>query len=231
MKGMATFAFAAILMMPYVVLADIGNQNAIGNLCSSRPWATGIMATLLPTGFLDGVCAKWGYGPQGFSSADTTTFNPQAVEKGINCPRYVKPGTEAVISWSCGTSARLSAVAGLPGVHPSDTRTTVAPDKPSQTYGIRCSDGFENFCTIRTIDPKVNIWAEPTAVRLGARANIFWASQDTTGCSVTGPSFNETGLEGGASTVSITRPTTYTALCTTAAGDNVEASVTVDFSR
>jgi len=221
-----------LLLLPLTAYAEtVSKQNVISNLCVARPWSIGIMATLLPQPFFDGLCSLWGYGPQGFSVADTTTFATTEVTRGISCPDYVKPNTIANIQWSCGGESTLSAVAGFTLRDKSLMSARVTPTKASEVFGIRCSDGFESLCTIRTIDPRVLIWADPTSVRLGARTNIFWSSQDVLSCAVTGPAFEEEGTSGGASTVSITKTATYTARCDTELGHPIEASVTVDFVR
>lgn len=78
-----------------------------------------------------------------------------------------------------------------------------------------------------TLNPQVNIWAQPPTVRLGARTNIYWTSTDVKTCAVTGPSFSEGALLGGAATVPLSEDSLFTIRCVTAGGKMVTKSVRV----
>lgn len=82
------------------------------------------------------------------------------------------------------------------------------------------------------ITPRVDIWAVPERVSLGARTSIFWTTQGVTSCSVTSSdgSFSENTLSGGATTVSITRATAYTISCLTPNNASIVDQVVVDLA-
>lgn len=77
---------------------------------------------------------------------------------------------------------------------------------------------------------EVNIWAEPASVRLGTRTYLFWSSKNVVDCTVSGPNFTQRSLSGGASTVPISGPTTYTLSCTSPSGATTTDSVTVNLA-
>ena len=83
-----------------------------------------------------------------------------------------------------------------------------------------------------TIPAKVQIWAVPASVPLGARTSIFWTTQGVTNCTVTSPdgSFNEHSLSGGASTVPLTGATTFTISCLSPDNKPVTGYTTVNLS-
>lgn len=78
------------------------------------------------------------------------------------------------------------------------------------------------------LNPQVAIWADPSAVRLGSRTSIFWASRDVKTCRVTGPNFNENSVAGGSATVPLSGGSTFTAVCDVVDGTTITKSVTVD---
>ncbi len=77
--------------------------------------------------------------------------------------------------------------------------------------------------------PRVDIWASPATVPLGARTSIFWSTQNVQSCIETSPDggFSHNSLQGGASTVPLTTPTTYTISCTGTDGKPYTDNVTV----
>ncbi|OHB18816.1 MAG: hypothetical protein A2854_03060 [Parcubacteria group bacterium RIFCSPHIGHO2_01_FULL_56_18] len=80
------------------------------------------------------------------------------------------------------------------------------------------------------VPPEVDIWAEPSSVRLGTRTYIFWNARGVISCKGSGPSFSQNSLSGGASTVPITGPTTFNIECLTTASSTVQDSVTVQIA-
>lgn len=82
------------------------------------------------------------------------------------------------------------------------------------------------------VPPKVDIWAVPASVALGARTTVFWNAKGVTSCTETSPdgSFSQNTLSGGAATVPLSGPTTYTISCITPAGDHATNYVTVNLS-
>jgi hypothetical protein len=80
------------------------------------------------------------------------------------------------------------------------------------------------------VPPEVDIWAEPASVRLGTRTYIFWNARGVASCKGSGPSFSQNTLSGGASTVPITGPTTFTIECLVSASTTVKDSVTVQIA-
>lgn len=84
--------------------------------------------------------------------------------------------------------------------------------------------------TVSDVPPEVDIWAEPSSVRLGTRTYIFWNARGVVSCKGSGPSFSQNSLSGGASTVPITGPTTFNIECLTTASSTVKDSVTVQIA-
>ena len=80
------------------------------------------------------------------------------------------------------------------------------------------------------VPPEVDIWAEPASARLGTRTYIFWNTRGVASCTEQGPSFSQRSLSGGASTVPISGPTTFTIECLTTASSTVKDSVTVQIA-
>ena len=80
------------------------------------------------------------------------------------------------------------------------------------------------------VSPEADIWAEPASVRLGARTYIFWRAQGVISCASTGPNFSQNSLSGGASTVPISGPTTFSIECLTSASTTIRDSVTVQIA-
>lgn len=119
---------------------------------------------------------------------------------------------------------------GAPAVQQTSgsTQTTgtsqVAP-KPTQKPATSTS-------AVSNVPPKVRVWAVPSTVPLGSRASVFWTSQGVVSCLVASPdgSFSQTTLSGGASTVSLTGPTTFTISCLTADGTPVTDFVTINLA-
>jgi hypothetical protein len=86
--------------------------------------------------------------------------------------------------------------------------------------------------TTPAVPAQATITAEPASVPLGARTSIFWNSQGVTQCTETSPdgSFSENSLSGGAATVPITGPTTFSIYCLDPNGNPVTNDVTVEVS-
>lgn len=100
------------------------------------------------------------------------------------------------------------------------TSGSTATQKPGASFQPTASD----------VPPEVDIWAEPASVRLGTRTYIFWNARGVISCKGAGPSFSQSTLSGGASTVPITGPTTFTIECLTTASTSVKDSVTVQIA-
>ena len=97
---------------------------------------------------------------------------------------------------------------------------TTPPPQPEQTI------------TISPVPPAVDIWAVPEKVPLGARTSVFWNTRGVAECTISGPdgNFRETSLSGGAATVPLSGPTTFTISCLTPEGKPVTSYVTVNLS-
>jgi hypothetical protein len=134
------------------------------------------------------------------------------------------------LTFSCG-SDKVQSTIGFAVANNAVKKATV---KASQTiaYGVRCSNGAVHTCEVTVVQPKVTIWSEPKAVSLGTRAQVYWNSKDVLPetCKVTGPSFSERGGYGGAATVPINTPSTYTLTCIGADGATTTAKTIVDLA-
>lgn len=82
------------------------------------------------------------------------------------------------------------------------------------------------------VPPKVQIWAVPASVPLGARTSILWSAQGVNNCTETSPdgSFTSNTLQGNAATVPLTGPTTYSISCQAPDGTPVTGYVTVNIA-
>jgi hypothetical protein len=202
-----------------------------------------------PTLF-DGLCVGYGYGvgrQAGVDSrvaVDTTTLSREVAArveaersgkkikkaKGITCaPAIVREGSPVILEWSCAMS-RVVKTGGFRTT--AGAKTTSITPKEDVTYGITCEDGFSDICSVRVIHPRVAVWTEPREVRLGARAIVYWNTEDVipTSCSVRGPSFLEQGPYGGAATVAINDTSVYTIECLAADGATTTAFTTLELA-
>lgn len=77
--------------------------------------------------------------------------------------------------------------------------------------------------------PVATIWARPTSVSIGGRTTIFWTSQNVTACteSSSDGNFSGSSTSGGASTVALSGPVTFTIQCRGADGSMISNSTTV----
>ncbi len=83
------------------------------------------------------------------------------------------------------------------------------------------------------VPPRVDIWAVPSSVSLGARTTIYWNTENVSHCSETSPdgSFSQTSLSGGSQTVPLTEPTIFTISCLASNQSPVTSYVTVKISH
>lgn len=109
---------------------------------------------------------------------------------------------------------------------PSPVTTVVQPKKPAPKAAATTTKA-EPKKPVDLGPVEVNIWAEPASTRLGTRTYIFWTSKGVLDCTVTGPNFTQSTLSGGASTVPISGPTTYSLSCTKPDGTKETDTVTV----
>ncbi len=105
----------------------------------------------------------------------------------------------------------------------------------SNTLPTSSGGGGTNTAPIRPgfvsdVPPEADIWAEPSSVRLGTRTYIFWRAQGVASCEASGPNFSQNSLSGGASTVPISGPTTFSIECLTGASTTISDSVTVQIA-
>lgn len=107
--------------------------------------------------------------------------------------------------------------------------TAPAVTKPSTTVVTTTKT---TATTTPVVPGKVDVWAVPAVVPLGARTSIFWNTQAVTNCIVSSPdgSFNQTTLSGGAATVPLSGATTFTISCIDSGGNPVTDFVTVNLA-
>lgn len=228
------------------------SNSIVGRLCATRPWATGLVASVISPSFFDKVCARFGYAPKlrlveaAGAPVDTALASRQAIarmkaaatgnaapkkkEVGISCtPGVVREGGSATLEWSCGASM-LVGTSGFKAT--ADIAKLLVKPTVNTTYGIKCENDFIDACQVRIVRPKLAIWSEPVSARLGSRVIIKWNSTDVfeDTCVVEGPSFHETGARGGASTVGINDRSIFTISCLAADGATTTESVAVDLA-
>lgn len=232
---------------------ESGGSGLVGRVCASRPWANSFLSRFVSDSFFDGLCRRLGFSagaavvnePLNTTAAERvaverteavkqnpTTATGEARTTGITCsPNVVRVGAQATLDFSCKAGASLTAVAGFSAKSYTDTTAVVSPGRTTK-YGIQCSDGIVYTCTVEVIDPKLSIWAEPKEASLGSRVEVYWSASDVVAdtCIVRGPSFNERGATGGAATVPIYDPSTFTLSCLARDGATTTASVIVDLA-
>ena len=222
-------------------------SSILGRLCIARPWASSAVSWLINPSFFDGLCTRYGYGANttvARAPVDTTALSRQVIKnaedsrvnvplkksKGITCaPPVVREGNAVELAWSCGSS-RVVQTGGFKTTA-GTTRASLVP-KSNAVYGITCEDGFTDVCSVRVIRPRVAVWTEPKEVRLGARAVVYWNTEDVIpdSCIVTGPSFFERGPSGGAATVAINDIGIYKIACVAVDGATTTAQAKIELS-
>jgi len=119
---------------------------------------------------------------------------------------------------------------GVPSQAPAPVLTQTPVQKKTT---IATTTTATTTTMIITVEPRVQIWAVPAAVRVGSRTSVFWNTQGVSNCIETSPdgSFNQTSLSGGASTVPLTSPTTFSISCIAPNGAPVTGYFTVNISN
>ncbi len=118
----------------------------------------------------------------------------------------------------------IAPTATITTFRPTTVKTTIGGTKPPVT-ATSAPATIQNTA-------KVDIWASPPSVPLGARTSIFWNTQGVKDCIETSPdgSFTHTSLKGGASTVPLTQSTTFTISCVAPNGAHLTDNVTVQMA-
>jgi len=136
---------------------------------------------------------------------------------------YVVPATffDGLCAWR-GYQVGVPVATSTPQV-----TVTQTPARPVQVKTPAAST-----TPVQTVEAKVDVWAVPASVPLGARTSVFWNTQGVTNCTISSPdgSFNQSTLSGGASTVPLTTATTYTISCLKADGSPITDYVTVNIA-
>ncbi len=112
-------------------------------------------------------------------------------------------------------------------ITPTQTGRSSGSNSPTQNSNV---PRVNLAGTVGDVPPEADIWAEPASVRLGTRTYIFWRAQGVISCASTGPNFSQNSLSGGASTVPISGPTTFSIECLTSASTTIRDSVTVQIA-
>ncbi|OGG57078.1 hypothetical protein A3D71_04330 [Candidatus Kaiserbacteria bacterium RIFCSPHIGHO2_02_FULL_55_20] len=123
---------------------------------------------------------------------------------------------------------RLGYQVGIPPAPPAPE--TTLQQQPKSGGSATKNSAATASSTTPTIPPKVDIWAVPISVALGARTSVFWNSQGVSNCVETSPDggFSHTSVSGGASTQPITHETVFSISCLAPDGTPVTDSVTVN---
>lgn len=163
----------------------------------------------------------------GFYGSDTSGGLPQGIVAKLCRTRpwaksivtYVIPPSffDSLCTWR-GYQVGTPAPPSLPVVQQNAGKTTPPPAPKS--------------ASTPTVAPEVDIWAVPEKVPLGARTSVFWNTKGVESCVITSPdgSFNENNLSGGAATVPLSGPTTFTISCLTSDEKPVTDYVTVNLA-
>ena len=182
-------------------------SNVISGWCTTRPWGSGFIASIIPPSFFDGLCTANGFAV-GTSATATANASNATSPNGISTTQaqgYVNL-TQTPIQQGSNTSNATA----RPVVRQAATTTTTA-----------------------VIPGRVDIWAVPPSVALGARTTVFWNTENVTNCTETSPdgSFRQTSLSGGAATVPLTESTTFTISCLDSGNNPITDYVTVNIAN
>lgn len=123
---------------------------------------------------------------------------------------------------------RLGYQVGMPPAAPAPE--TTLQQQPKSGGSATKNSAATTTATAPTIPPKVDIWAVPVSVAIGARTSVFWNSQGVSDCVETSPDggFSHSSVSGGASTQPITHETVFSISCLAPDGTPVTDSVTVN---
>jgi len=118
-----------------------------------------------------------------------------------------------------GTSAGSAQGGGTGGSTRASQKTSIGAPTSGTANG-----------KLGTQQPQVKIWARPASVSIGGRTTIFWTSQYVTACteSSSDGNFSGSSTSGGASTVALSGPVTFTIQCRAIDGSMISGSTTVN---
>lgn len=161
----------------------------------------------------------------GFYGSDAYSGQSQGIIAGM-CKN--RPWASSVVSFVippvffdslCAWRGYQVGAPALPS-RPVVEKTTTSPASPKDAASKQRTP---------TVEPRVEIWAVPDKVPLGTRTSVFWNTSGVESCSITSPdgNFNETSLSGGAATVPLSGPTTFTISCLSPEGTPITDYVEV----
>lgn len=141
---------------------------------------------------------------------------------------YIIPPTffDGICSWRGYQVGTPQSAVTVPVVNTQPQQQT----QQSNTTGTQSTT--QQSTTTANIPAKVDIWAVPQNVPLGARTSIFWTSEGVASCKITSSdgSFTESSFAGGAATIPIVGSTTFTIACEKLSGGTITDSATVGLS-
>ena len=142
-----------------------------------------------------------------------------------DCGGTINSGGSCTLQWTCFDSPSSSGVNFSTGGATSGA-VAVFPTSTTQ-FTVVCSNGGQAQQTVTVLNPEITITADPTLVQPGFTSEIEWVAENVTpgSCTVTGPSFSETGESGTEDTAPITQQSTYVLACSTAGGPISESVV------
>ena len=125
------------------------------------------------------------------------------------------------------------------GIVPRSPNASRAPGvevpRQQQTVTSFTSNPIQPVAKPKPVIPagRADIWAVPSSVRLGSRATVFWNAIGVTSCEETSPEggFTHNTISGGAETVAISGPTTFSISCVTQAGAHITNYTTVNLAN
>ena len=176
-----------------------------GGACDYCPNLPGLQGSesAIPSGYrvnAQGYCV-----PQG---GETCNIGASQTQIGV--------GESSTLTWSCSASATSAGLGFTTGGAPSGSKS-VTPSVTTE-YWLQCQAGCQDSITVEVLPFTMSITADPTTVRAGRESTITWESEGVTSCSVSGPNFSATGLNGSKLTGPIQAQSTYTLTCQTPLG-------------
>lgn len=202
------------------------NSSLLAKLCTSRPWAGGVISAVFSSTLFDSLCEKAGIvvGPAQPTLA-TGAQKQESVRATLTCPTRIAPSSKATIHWKCVSGGKSTGVGfDTGGLQEGSMQLAIVG---STILGLKCTDGSAATCAIELGQPAADIYASPTVVNLGGRTRLFWTSENVESCVVEGIGMHEKSTTGASMTPAIYDTTEFTITCDVGDGSTITKSVKV----
>jgi len=150
-------------------------------------------------------------------------------------PNPVESGESALLMWACRDGAVMTEGENFDTEKKLIGKAFVTPTKDT-TYTVSCINDIPNVedtersCIVEVTNPALAIIPSSHSVARGQSIKLSWKTADTTECTLTSsehPTFNRSGIEGEATSPTLTQATTFVLTCETTTGSLREKAVDV----